>query len=176
MKMTLRAAAVIAAVNLMANACVFAQVVVQPSRAAGSSGSSSGRTSASVIVPARRGFDFSSFGGSGAGPALVVPAGEISIGDLAAANEDMTVMARILQDALRKADLADSGPNPIVVATINPTANTLCVQRRETDFILFPFGIWEPKKIHAMSPSLIPFQRKPHFRRYPRRGLTHRGD
>ena len=48
---------------------------------------------------------------SGAGPVLIVPAGEMSVDALAAANEDMNVMGRILASALKQAGVAPVGSN-----------------------------------------------------------------
>jgi hypothetical protein len=49
--------------------------------------------------------------GSGAGPVLVVPAGEMSVEALAAANEDMNVMSRILASSLKPSGASLLGNN-----------------------------------------------------------------
>jgi hypothetical protein len=115
MKTMMRLAAAAAVLNLMTAACVFAQVTPRPTPQPGASsmaslGSSGSVSRVNVSVPSGRGFSFDAFSNTGsAGSVLVVPAGEISIEDLAAANEDMTVMAQIFQNALRQANLALGG-------------------------------------------------------------------
>ncbi len=115
MKMMMRIIALAAAATLIATGGLLAQVVPQPvPSSVGSSTSTSRRTAVAVRASAKERFNFDPFSNSGSqGSVLVVPAGEISIKVLAAANEDMTVMARIFQNALRQANLTSGGPNPV---------------------------------------------------------------
>ncbi|UCD48694.1 MAG: hypothetical protein JSW27_14310 [Phycisphaerales bacterium] len=112
MKVILR---IFVAMSLIGTPSVLAQGASQPS------GSSSVATSVGTTAGYyRRNVGPSSYGDvlglfrSGGSSAFVVPAGETSVEELLAANEDMTVMTRIFSRALGQANLAGHARNPFV--------------------------------------------------------------
>lgn len=113
MKMKIRTAALVLAVGLIWTAGLPAQVT--PGPVVESPSSVNAPVPVTVPTPPLRdlqaliGRSLRGSSGSSAGPVLIVPAAEMSLADLAAATEDMTVMARILRSALGQADATGGG-------------------------------------------------------------------
>ncbi len=113
MKMMIRTAALVVAVGLIWTAGLPAQVTPEP--VVESPSSVNARVPVTVPTPPLRdlqaliGRSLRGSSGNGAGSVLIVPAAEMSLEDLAAATEDMTVMARILRSALGQADATGGG-------------------------------------------------------------------
>jgi hypothetical protein len=120
MKAIIRVIAVLA--SLEAATSLFAQ-----SAFTGGSSSSSPAVVAPVASPVDVGesnlndpfsvlanFNMTTGSSGGAGSILVVPAGEMSVENLTAANEDMNVMGRILASTLKQAGVASAGSNMLL--------------------------------------------------------------
>jgi hypothetical protein len=110
MKTLIQIIAVTATVNLVNAAGVLAQAsTTQPVSSSGVTQAASDATGGSYATFKADMGKLKTWAGpsqSGAGSVLVVPAAEVAIEDLRAATEDMAVMARIFQSALKQADLS----------------------------------------------------------------------
>jgi hypothetical protein len=111
---TIRTIAVVTMASLLVPVCLFAQL---SSQSASSVGSSNVVVPAPMPVQASAGdnlrdllIGMNSFGG-GSGSVLVVPAGQMSVEDLASAIQDTATMARVFDSMLKQAGLNTSGMN-----------------------------------------------------------------
>ncbi len=122
MKMNTRALTLASAAILIGAGSLIGQVVPQPEPVPPSSVSTNTTRPVSVQVPAMpsiRMDPYGSFSSSGSEAAvLVVPAGEMAIEDLAAANEDMTVMVGIFQRMMSQANLGMDRQNAILIGSM----------------------------------------------------------